>query len=57
MMLVVGVPLFVTILGLVLYFAAGDKHPKVGEVGRIAFAFGLLALLLAWGDAPLRLGR
>lgn len=38
------VPLFVAIIGLIMYFAA--TNPKVQEVGRIMFAFGLLATLL-----------
>jgi Na+/phosphate symporter len=38
--------LIVCVIGLVLYFVA--TNPKASEAGRIAFAFGLLAFLLAW---------
>lgn len=35
--------LLVSIIGLIAYFAA--TNPKVQEVGRIAYAFGLLVFL------------
>jgi Na+/phosphate symporter len=38
------VSLLVAIIGLLLY--AFTTNPKVGEIGRIMFAFGLLAFLL-----------
>lgn len=38
---------FICVLGGILYCFSG--HPKVVELGRIMFAFGLLALLLAYG--------
>jgi hypothetical protein len=41
-------PLFVAIIGLVIYFAA-TQNGKVAEVGRIMFAFGLLVFLLQSG--------
>jgi Na+/phosphate symporter len=37
----------VCIVGALVYCFGG--HPKVVELGRIAFAFGLLATLLAYG--------
>jgi hypothetical protein len=41
-------PLLVAAIGLVVYFAA-THNAKVAEIGRIMFAFGLLASLLEWG--------
>ena len=37
---------FVCLVGLLLYFLAGETKPKVTEVGRLMFACGLLVTLL-----------
>ncbi len=47
-MLIVGLPLLIAIIGLVLYLIT--VNAKAGELGRIMFAFGLLAFLLAVGS-------
>ena len=38
----------VLIVGLIIWIAT--EHPKISEAGRIMFAFGLLATLLAIGS-------
>lgn len=53
-MLVIGLDLLVLIVGLLMYVLATGSpttapNVKVQEIGRIMFAFGLLALLLG-GD-------
>ena len=47
-MLVIGIAVLVCIIGLFMYMRnpAPPSDGKVAEVGRIMFAFGLLALLL-----------
>jgi Na+/phosphate symporter len=47
-MVVILLPLLVCILGLVIYL--GTEKPKAQEIGRICFAFGLLATLLIFGN-------
>lgn len=42
--MIVGLSLLVCIIGLLVYVLSGN--PKVSEMGRIAFAMGLLAFLL-----------
>jgi hypothetical protein len=42
--MIIYISLFVALLGLIVYLAAAN--PKAQEVGRIAYAFGLLAFLL-----------
>ena len=42
--MIVGLSLLVCIIGLLVYVLSGN--PKVGELGRIAFGFGLLVFLL-----------
>lgn len=46
--MIVLLPLLVCIAGALIYALAAN--PKVAEMGRIAFGFGLLAFLLAGGD-------
>jgi cytochrome c oxidase assembly factor CtaG len=47
MVLILGVPLIVAILGMLIYLMA--SNPKTVMLGLIAFACGLLATLFAWG--------
>jgi hypothetical protein len=45
-------PVLVFIIGLVLYFmSVGVTKASVGETGRIMFAMGLLAFLIASGNS------
>ena len=44
--MIVYLPLLVAIVGVLMY--AFSKNPKLMEIGRIAFAFGLLAFLLIY---------
>ena len=45
--MVIGLAALVMILGLIIYLLAkAPESQRPGEVGRIMFAFGLLALLL-----------
>ncbi len=46
--------LLICLVGLVLFFAAGNK-PDVKETGRIMFAVGLLVTLLRVAETTLRL--
>jgi len=43
--MVIGLDALVLIIGLLMY--ALSANPKLQEIGRIMFAFGLLALLLS----------
>jgi hypothetical protein len=52
-MLVIALPLVVALVGLLMY--ALSSNPRLVEIGRIAFACGLLALLL--GVGPVLLGK
>lgn len=49
------ISLVVCLLGLVLYLLS-SVGAKVNEIGRIAYAFGLLALLLQFGGRLLSIG-
>jgi len=52
MTIVAALPVLVLVIGLVLYFMALKvSKATVGEVGRIMFAMGLLAFLLAAGNS------
>jgi Na+/phosphate symporter len=42
--MIIYLPLFVALVGVLIYAFA--VNPKLGEVGRIMFAFGLLVFLL-----------
>lgn len=42
--MVITLDLLVLLVGLLMYVLS--KEPKINEIGRIMFAFGLLALLL-----------
>jgi hypothetical protein len=44
--MVIGIDLIICIVGLLMY-ALSNTNPKISEIGRIMFAFGLLALLLS----------
>jgi hypothetical protein len=46
------IPLIVTILGFVAYVICSKAEPK--ELGRLAFAIGLLVVLLHLDSLPLR---
>jgi Na+/phosphate symporter len=48
--MVVAVPLIIAIIGLIMYFIAGNT--KVQEIGRIMFWTGLLAFMLGGGIGP-----
>jgi len=51
-------PLAVCLVGLVVYFAANPStSPRICEVGRICFGFGLLVFLLKAAPALLNLPR
>ncbi len=47
--------LLVLIIGLLMYVLAAN--PKINEIGRIMFAFGLLALLLGADKVVAMIGR
>ncbi len=47
------VPLVICLLGLLVYALAAN--PKVGELGRISFAMGLLVSLLAFATKTVSL--
>lgn len=42
--MIIGLSLLVAVVGVLIYALSGN--PKVAEMGRIAFAMGLLAFLL-----------
>ena len=44
--MIVYLSLLVAIAGVIVYLAAKPDNPKVMELGRIAYAFGLLVFLL-----------
>jgi hypothetical protein len=48
------VSLVVCVVGLVVYLAAPPTAPKATEVGRLAFACGLLCVLLEVGTRVVR---
>lgn len=48
-MIIIGFAALVMILGLLFYALA--KDPKIQEIGRIMFAFGLLGLILSSSEA------
>jgi hypothetical protein len=50
LVMIIFLPLLVALIGLLVY--AFSTNAKLVEIGRIAFAFGLLAFLLL-GAAPL----
>lgn len=50
-MVVVGLAFVVCIVGLLVYVMVGSEHPKAQELGRIAYAMGLLAFLLQASQA------
>lgn len=52
-MLIAIVPLVVAIIGLLVY--ALSANPKVAELGRLAFACGLLVTLFAMAGHTVRL--
>ena len=45
--MIIYLSLLVCVIGLVLYCFARPEQSKTAEVGRIMFAFGLLAFLLS----------
>jgi Na+/phosphate symporter len=47
--MVILVSLLIALIGLLMY--ALSANPKLQEIGRIMFAFGLLAALLQFGGA------
>lgn len=51
--MIVLFPAFVLLIGLLMY--ALCVNPKLQEIGRIMFAFGLLAILLGGAQPVLRL--
>lgn len=51
--MLVYLPLFIAILGAVLYFVA--KNARAQELGRLAYATGLLVFLFRVGHATLKL--
>ncbi len=52
-MLVIVTPVIVCVVGLLMYALA--SNPKVSEIGRIMFAFGLLVGLLGLGASHVAL--
>jgi hypothetical protein len=54
MMIIIGIPFLVCIVGLVMYAFA--KDPKVARVGELMFFAGLLVTLLAVSGGHLRIG-
>ena len=48
MTLITSIPLLVAIIGLLIYALAAN--PKVGELGRLAYATGLLVTLFAFAS-------
>ena len=44
--MIIAVSLVVLLVGLLMYAFARPESPKAAEIGRIMFAFGLLAFLL-----------
>ncbi len=53
-MLIAIVPLLVAVTGALIYALAAN--PKLSEMGRLAFACGVLALMFALAGKTLRLG-
>ncbi len=52
-MFIALVPLFVAIVGLLLWLLA--SNPKVSEIGKIMFFCGLFTLLLVFGEGRVKL--
>jgi hypothetical protein len=54
-----SIALIVAIIGGVIYLVCSllAKYPEVGELGRLAFAVGLLAFLLKLSPSGRRRGR
>ena len=52
-MAILAIPLLVCLLGLLTYALAAN--PKATEIGRLAFACGLLVALLVWGHGSIRI--
>lgn len=54
-MFIALVPLFVAIVGLLMYILA--SNPKVSEIGRIMFFCGLMALMFSSARESIRIGH
>lgn len=55
-MIVIIVSALVAVVGLVIFLGA-KTNPEAKEIGRIMFAFGLLAALLEFGHAVVSLPK
>ncbi len=53
--MIIVLPLLVCLIGLLAY--ALSSNPKVAELGRLAFACGLLVTLWSWGGVAAHLLR
>ena len=51
--MIILIPLLIALVGLLMYALAAN--PKLVEIGRIMFAFGLLAFLLQLGPEVVRI--
>lgn len=55
MSIIAFIPLFVCIIGLIVYLIS-VRNPKVTECGRIMFMMGLLVTLATWASHTVHIG-